>query len=239
MINGLYSGAAAMQTLAKHQELISSNLMHVNSSGHRRVQPAVKQRFEETSPNTTVDLGPEVEKLTSDFTPGRITPTERPLDLSIAGDGFFVFEDDGGQPYLTRNGRLFRAPQSNILVNEDGIPIRGENGPITIDPDVSDREITIAADGTVSAGDREVGKILPVAYQNNGTLIPVGALGFTPGPDAIESEAPVKINQFTHELSNVHPVTELIALIVNTRQHEAVEKATRTLSDSLKEYIRS
>ncbi|QDV44131.1 Flagellar basal-body rod protein FlgF [Stieleria neptunia] len=238
MINGLYSGAAAMQTLAKQQELISSNLMHANSSGHRRVQPAVKQRFEETSPNTTLDLGPEVEAMTSDFTPGRITATDRPLDISIAGDGFFVYEN-GGQPYLTRNGRLFRDPQSNTLVNEEGVPIRGENGPITIDRDVSDREITISTDGTVSAGDRQVGRIQAVAYEDNGTLIPVGALGFTPGPDSIESDAAVKITQFGHELSNVQPVSELIALIVNTRQHEAVEKATRTLSDSLKEYIRS
>lgn len=238
MINGLYSGAAAMQTLAKHQELISSNLAHVNSSGHRRVQPAVRQRFDETSDTTTLDLGPEVEKLTSDFSQGRHEPTGRPLDIAIAGDGFFVYED-GGQQYLTRNGRLYRNPETNVLVNEDGIPIRGENGNITIDPDVSDREITIAADGTISARDREVGKISPVAYQDNQTLIQVGALGFQPGPDSVESDVPVKINQFTHELSNVQPVSELIALIVNTRQHEAVEKATRTLSESLREYIRS
>ena len=64
MLNGLYSGAAAMQTLAKHQEVISSNLMHANSSGHRRVQPAIRQRFEVDSPETTLDLGPEVEKFT-------------------------------------------------------------------------------------------------------------------------------------------------------------------------------
>lgn len=238
MINGLYSGAAAMQTLAKHQELISSNLMHVNSSGHRRVQPAVRQRFEETAPNITIDLGPEVEKMTTDFTPGRQAPTDRPLDVAIAGDGFFVFENDG-QQYLTRNGRLFRNPETNVLVNEDGIPIQGEAGPITIDREVSDREITVSSDGTVSAKEQNVGRIKAVAYENNGDLIPVGALGFTPGPNAIESDRTVQLTQFTHELSNVQPVSELIALIVNTRQHEAVQKATRTLSETLKEYIRS
>ena len=238
MINGLYSGAAAMQTLAKHQELISSNLMHANSSGHRRVQPAVRQRFELSSPNTTIDLGPEVERLAQDFSPGRQAPTERPLDVSIAGDGFFVFEN-GGQEYLTRNGRLYRNPDTNVLVNEDGIPIVGENGTITIDPDVADGEVTISSDGTVSARDREVGKIKAIAFENNATLIPIGALGFTPGPNSVESDVPVKMTQFIHELSNVQPVSELIALIVNTRQHEAVEKATRTLSETLRDYIRS
>ncbi|MCA9138789.1 MAG: flagellar hook-basal body protein [Planctomycetales bacterium] len=238
MINGLYSGAAAMQTLAKHQELISGNLMHVNSSGHRRIQPAVRQRFDETAPNITMDLGPEVEKLTTDFTPGRQTSTGRPLDVAIAGDGFFVFENDG-QEYLTRNGRLFRNPETNVLVNEDGIPVRGENGPITIDPGIADGDISVGTDGTVSAKGGQLGRIKAVAYENNADLVPVGALGFTPGPDAVESDLPVKITQYSHELSNVQPVSELIALIVNTRQHEAVQKATRTLAETLKEYIRS
>jgi flagellar basal body rod protein FlgG len=238
MINGLYSGAAAMQTLAKHQELISSNLMHANSSGHRRAQPAIRQRFEQASPGTTLDLGPEVETTTTDFTPGRTTPTDRPLDVAIDGDGFFVFEN-GNQQLLTRNGRLFRNPDTNELVSEDGFPIQGESGTITIDQDVSDREITIASDGTVSARDQEVGRIRTVAYQDNRSLTPVGALAFTPGPNSVESDAVVQMRQFSHELSNVQPVSELIALIVNTRHHEAVEKATRTLSESLKEYIRS
>lgn len=237
MINGLYSGASAMQTLAKHQEMISSNLSHINSSGHRRVEPAVRQRFQ-LDRSTTIELGPEIEVAATDFRPGRQVPTERPLDVAIDGDGFFVFLK-GEQQYLTRNGRLFRNPESGELVNEDGLPIQGENGPITINEDVADSQITISSDGRVSTGDQEVGRIAAVSYEDNSSLIQVGALGFTPGPDSVESETPVKLIQFSHELSNVQPVAELIALIVNTRQHEAIENATRTLSETLREYIRS
>lgn len=238
MLNGLYSGAAAMQTLAKHQEVISSNLMHANSSGHRRMQPAIRQRFEVESPDVTKDLGPEVESFTTDFRPGRMVPTERPLDIAIEGDGFFVFETGNGE-YLTRNGRLFRDPVSNQLVNEEGAAISGANGPIVIEPDVGDTQISIAADGTVSAAGEEVGQVRTVAYEDNRALVSVGALGFAPGPDSVESDQAVRINQYSHELSNVQPVSELISLIVNTRQHEAIQKATRTLSETLREYIRS
>ena len=238
MINGLYSGAAAMQMLAKQQELISSNLMHVNSSGHRRVQPAVRQRFETRAQNTTVDLGPEVEQLATDFRPGRKTPTNRPLDVAIDGDGFLIY-GEGQDEYLSRNGRLFRNPDTNLLVNEDGIPVQGENGTITIDANLSDRQVTISTDGTISAGERELGKLKTVAFEDNRTLIQHGALAFRRGPNSVESDQVVKLSQFTHELSNTQPVSELIALIVNTRQHQAVERATRTLSESLKEYIRS
>ncbi len=54
----------------------------------------------------------------------------------------------------------------------------------------------------------------------------------------MESERSVQVTQFRHELSNVQPVSELVALIVNNRQYEAVQKATRAISDSLREYIR-
>ncbi|MCC9602943.1 flagellar hook-basal body complex protein [Stieleria sp. JC731] len=238
MINGLYSGAAAMQMLAKHQELISSNLMHVNSSGHRRVQPAVRQRFGDGSPELTIDRGPEVDKVTTDFRPGRLVDTNRPLDIAISGNGFFSFQN-GDQEILTRNGRLFRDAESGELVNEDGYPIQGENGAIVVDPNIAEQSIGIASDGTVSANGNVLGKIQAVAFDNNETLIPFGAIAFTRGVDTVESEAPAKIVQNRHELSNVQPVFELISLIVNTRQHEAVQKATSSLADSLQEYIRS
>ena len=110
MLNGLYSGAAALNTLAKQQELISSNLMHLNSSGHRRLQGGVNQRFELENLDASIDLGPEIETIHTDFEPGRLNQTGRPLDVAIAGDGFFVF-DNNGSDYLSRNGRLFRDPQ--------------------------------------------------------------------------------------------------------------------------------
>ncbi len=238
MINGLYSGAAAMEALAQQQELISSNLMHVNTSGHRRAQPAMKQRFDASSNQTTLELGPEVETMVTDFTQGRHSDTGRPLDVAISGDGFFEFQKDD-QTYLSRNGRLYRDSQSNQLVNADGDTILGTNGPITIDAEISDRELAIGNDGTITAGTRELGRIQAVAFENNQDLESAGPLNFSRTDQAIQSDAEVRMLQNTQELSNVQPVNELIALIINTRHHEAIEKATRTLAESLQEYIRN
>ncbi|TWU02373.1 flagellar hook-basal body protein [Stieleria varia] len=238
MINGLYSGAAAMETLAKQQEMISANLMHVNSSGHRRTQAGIQQRFEAENLDASIDLGPEVGTLQRSFEPGRHLETGRPLDVAISGDGFLVFDVDGTEHY-SRNGRLFRNPETNLLINEEGFPIQGENGPITIDPSISDRDIAIATDGTISANGVELGRIQTAAFEDNQSLIPVGIASFIAGENSVKSDALVQLSQFNHELSNVQPVTELIALIVNSRQYEAVQKATRALSDSLQEYIRA
>ncbi len=237
MIDGIYSGAAALDTLARQQELIASNLMHANSSAHRRIQAGVKQRFEVDHLDVNLDLGPEIETYKTDFTPGRQVHTGRPLDVSIAGDGFLIFDNDG-QEYLARNGRLYRDPDSNLLVSEEGFPIQGESGPITIQSNIADQDLTIASDGTISANGNVLGKIKTVAFQDNQTLIPVGIAEFLPGKNSVESDRTVEVMQFRHELSNVQPVAELVALIVNTRQYEAVQKATRAISDSLREHIR-
>ena len=238
MLNGLYSGAAALDVLAQQQELIANNLMHVNTVGHRRIQAAVTQRFELDNANASLDLGPEISGYQRDFQPGRFVETGRPLDLAIAGDGFFVFQREEGE-LLSRNGRLFRNPQNNLLVNEEGNPIQGVGGPITIDTSIGDQDISIAPDGTISARGQDLGKLRIVAFTDNQTLTPEGSTGFRRGEGSLEIEGNGQIVQFRHELSNVQPVTQLVALIVNNRQHEAVQKATRTISEALSEYIRA
>ena len=44
MIRGLYNGAAALDVITRQQELISSNLANLNTSGHRVAQFVVGQR---------------------------------------------------------------------------------------------------------------------------------------------------------------------------------------------------
>ena len=242
MINGLFSGAAALDSLMQRQELISSNLAHSNTSGHRRVQASLRQSIETDNPDSTILFGPEIESFSPDFTPGRQIQTGRSLDIAIAGDGFFAFDNSGGRgdsEYLSRNGRLFRDAESNLLVNEEGFPIQGDTGTITIDPTIADQDVTIAPDGTVSANGNALGRIRTVTFEDNQTLIPLGVAGFVPGPNSVESEQPANVQQFQHELSNVQPVNELVALIANNRQYEAVQKATTALSESLREYIRA
>ena len=237
MFNGLYSGASAMNTLSQHQEIISSNLMHVNTPGHRRNIPAIRQRFDADAGRRGVALGPEVESVQRDFSAGRSVATGRALDVAIAGDGFFLY-NNGGQEILSRNGRLNRNPNTNELVSEDGFAVQGRGGAISIPPDVATRSITINDDGTVSADGQELGQLRVVTAPNNQELEPIGTLGFM-APNAGMVDADTTLEQFHHELSNVQPVNELISLIVNTRQYEAMQRAARSIGDTLAEFIRS
>ena len=238
MINGLYSGATALDVFSRQQELISSNLAHLNTPGHRRVLFS----FEEKS--VTADQGKQslpgmnVNETGIDFSQGRLESTGRPLDVSIQGDGFFEYQGEGEQTFYSRSGVLFRANDGK-LVNGEGMPILSGGSPVVIPPDVSDRDLMIDSTGTVFAGQNEIGKLTLTQFDNNKLLESDSTTYFQIGQATETPGDPAMIVQGMRELSNAHPVTELINLIIGSRHFEAAQRAMRTISDTIQENVRS
>ena len=232
-MQGLYSGAAAMDVLAKQQDRISENLSHLNTSGHRRSEFSVMER--QLSPGAGADhkLGPQIDLKKIDFTQGRHEQTDRKLDVAISGDGFFVLEGPNGDLY-TRNGRFMLSPDGQLLT-ETGLLVQGENGPLQLDS----QNVSIGSDGSIRDGGREIGQLKIVTFEDNTTLVPKGDSMFEGGPNSQTIETQATVNQGYLEYSNAHPVSELISLIIGSRHYDAVQKASRTISESLREHIRA
>lgn len=174
----------------------------------------------------------------TDFQNGRLHPTGRSLDASLIGDGFFSFQSPEGVVY-SRGGRFFRDAESGTLINGEGLAVLGENGTIEVPEDVGDRQITIAEDGTISAAGEEIGKLAIAKFTNNQSLIPLSQSVFSAGPQSVAEDSTAVVTQFNQEFSNANPVSEMIAMVVGMRQYEAVQKASTTLSESLREHIRA
>lgn len=83
----------------------------------------------------------------TDFRPGVIQTTGRPLDVAIHGEGWIAVQAPDGSEAYTRNGSFTVSP-NGLLQTRDGFNVLSDAGPITLPPDT---EITIAKDGTVSA----------------------------------------------------------------------------------------
>ncbi len=230
MLNGLYSGASALDMLARQQENTASNLAHLNTPGHRRSTLS----FAQTS--DTAISGESAVKSAFDFQDGRLEPTGRELDLAMTGDGFFVYQGEEGKLY-SRSGVLFRDSETNELVNGDGIPILGEDGPITVTGAIS--EIVVGSDGTISAGQQQIGKLAIVQFDNNRLLQSDGQTYFRAGTAQETPADGVQVQQGVRELSNASAVTEMIALIVGSRHFESAQRAIRTISDTLQESAQS
>ena len=238
MIRGLYNGAAALDMITRQQELISSNLANLNTSGHRIAQFAVIQRDNPQSDSVLNELGPEVLQMHTSFENGRLHQTGRALDASLVGDGFFSFESPAGTVY-SRGGQFYRNPESGNLVNNEGLSVLGESGPISIPPDVGDSEIVIAGDGTISAAGQQFGKLAVVAFADNQSLIPVSQSIFRAGDDSVQTRSSAVVTQFNQEYSNGNPVSEMVSMIIGTRHYEAVQKASSAISEALREHIRA
>jgi len=237
MINGLYSGASALDVFSRQQELISSNLAHLNTPGHRRVLFSFEEKNASPDQGAQSLPGMNVNETGIDFTQGRLESTSRPLDVAIQGDGFFAYQGENETIY-SRSGVLFRATDGR-LVNGDGLPILSGGSPIVVPPEVSDRDLSIDTTGTLFANGDEIGKLTLAQFDDNKLLESESSTYFRIGQAQETQGEPPMIIQGMRELSNAHPVTELISLIIGSRHFESAQRAIRTISDTIQENVRS
>ena len=160
---------------------------------------------------------------------GDFTNTGNPLDLTIAGQGFFQVNLPSGETAYTRGGTFHLDAQGN-LVTAEGDPVEPS---ITIPADAT--SITIGSDGTVSVTQpgqqaaQQVGNLQLALFPNPGGLNSVGKnlfLQTTASGDPIigtpgGSEGLGSIQQGWLEESNVNVVEEFIQMIMAQRSYEA------------------
>ncbi|MGB1930308.1 MAG: flagellar hook-basal body complex protein, partial [Mariniblastus sp.] len=111
MFNGIYSGATALENYSRQQEVVSSNLAHLNTPGYRRQFLTFEEHVGEVDGVLGSYPGSGIRSVSTDFEAGPKKLTERTLDVSIAGDGFFVYQGAEAELY-SRNGVLFRSPEN-------------------------------------------------------------------------------------------------------------------------------
>jgi flagellar basal-body rod protein FlgF/flagellar basal-body rod protein FlgG len=120
----------------------------------------------------------------------------------------------------------------------DGFPIVGDSGPITLQP--TDRQISIAEDGTVSVregtstADTQRGKLRVVSFDDaqrmrltkDGSGTFAAPAGVTPQP-----ETNVRVIQGAVEKSNVRGVVEITRMIEITRSYTQLSAMLQQQSD--------
>ena len=232
MLTGIYNAASAMRTAQFQQDVISTNLAHLNVPGFRRSLMTVSTFGEELSAQQNALPGSEgtVHRLAIDFAQGPMVSTGRSLDVAIGDDGFLAVKGPN-TTFYTKNGGL-QIGEGGTLVGNHGMPILGEDGPLTIPDGVNPSDISISKDGSISAGDNRIGKLKLVRFENNEALKQVGTTLFS-ADDAVISGEPVIVLQGMREQSNVQPVDELVSMIVAMRYHEAAQKTLKSIDDAI------
>ncbi len=231
MLEGMYAAAAGMN--AEQQELgaVSNDLANASTTGYKAEQTDFRDllysQVGEAGTNTEVGAGSAAEVLGRNQAQGAIHETGDPLDLAIQGEGFFTVKRPNGALALTRDGS-FELDSRGRLTTATGDLVQP---PITIPPGTPASSISVAADGTVRAGARRLGRIAVVTVPAPNRLLAEGSNLFAAtAASGAPRRAPAAstLRQGALEGSNVDVAGEMTQMIDTQRSYQLQSSAIQT-----------
>lgn len=235
MENAGYIALSRQMVLRREMDVIANNMANLNTPAFKGQSMLFVEYLE------TVDSGEKMSfvqdiSLVRNLTEGQMTSTENPLDLAIAGDGYFEIETPVG-PRYSRNG-VFQLNADSQLVTSSGQPVLGEGGqPITLPPNSTD--VTITRDGTISTSQGPAGRLRLVRFENEQAMVKLAdGLYDAGGQDALPTED-AEIMQGMIEGSNVQGIFELTRMIETARSYSSTGKLVNDEHERLRRAIQS
>lgn len=240
---GLYLGASALGALERWQEATAHNIASSSTPGFRKREVEFSVDGVGAIPsgkangNTTQSAQFPSSRVSVNFKPGQFVGTGRELDVAIRGEGFFEVQTaDGGRAY-TRSGSFY-TNNERTLVDAQGNSVLGEGGaPIQLLQEGG--QLAIAPDGTISQGDRAIGKLTIQRFDNQQALVPLSGGLFAANGQAPQTVEQPSLMQGSLETSNVQPVEEMVNLIQISRAYEAAQKVITSRDDTMDKTIKA
>jgi flagellar basal-body rod protein FlgG len=235
MLEGLYSAAAGMSAQQEQLDAISNDLANVSTAGYKSERVAFSDLLYNTvdmaGTVSTDGAGASAQVIGRSETQGSIQETGDPLDLAIEGDGFFEVTAANGKVALTREG-TFGVNAKGAIVNSQGNPLVP---PIKLPAGVLPSEVSIAPDGTVTAGKRTLGQIKLVTVTSPEHLLANGSSELTPtaASGAPHALAGGKMRQGALEASNVNMASEMALMVSTQRNYQLTSTAIQTESQMM------
>ncbi len=246
------TGMAAQQTRV---DVISNNIANMSTAAYRprtaefsdlAYQQVVTPGTITSQTGTVVPAGIQIgtgvrsSTVSMEIVQGALRQTGAELDLAIDGAGFLEVTLPSGESAYTRDGKLSRNPEGQ-LVTMDGFPLADG---IVIPPDA--RRVSISRDGEVvayfsdDAAGQPIGNIQLVRFVNEKGLEALGDNLFretqasgTPNRLTPETEGTGSIRQGFLEDSGVDVVKEISDLIEAQRGYELNSKVISASDEML------
>lgn len=233
MENGAFVGLSRQMVLRRQMDLVANNIANISTPAFKGERMVFIEYLAQTEGEEELSYVQDVAQVRN-VAEGSLTTTGNTYDLAIKGDAYFVLDTPLGERY-TRNGH-FTLDESGQITNTQGDPVLGVNNqPIVIPEDAV--SVTIAADGTISAGaseafeaSNEIGQIKLVSFADEQALDVVGSSLYAtdqpplPAPDSVLFQGMV-------EESNVQPILEITRMIATQRAYEAAAKLVETADE--------
>jgi flagellar basal-body rod protein FlgF len=227
MDRGSYDAASGGLVNLRLMDVVANNLANVNTAGFKKEFISTNvQEFSQTlaaklkviDPNLKNDhlrLPAAVNISTkTDFSQGPIKYTGNVLDVALTRPNDFLVVITPNGPRYTRSGN-FNISSSGQLVNSDGFPVSGDGGAISI----TQPNAKISENGTLYAGNQQLGKIQVVRINNPENLERVGGNNFKPKNNLPITQSPVEPELAVQsiEMPNIS-ITEAMVQMINAHR---------------------
>lgn len=130
-MSSIYTGVSGMQASQKAVDLIANNVANLNTVAYKASRPSFEEALISTLQPGTSGVNPEqigmgvmLGSIEQDMTQGSLRQTGRPLDLAIAGDGFFAITD-GTKTQFTRAGVFELDVAHRLVLGSTGLSLVG------------------------------------------------------------------------------------------------------------------
>ncbi|MEA3178234.1 MAG: flagellar basal-body rod protein FlgF [Gammaproteobacteria bacterium] len=230
----LYVAMSGAKETLRAQAANTHNLANASTTGFKADLSAFQSRAV-TGPGYASRVYATDQTVGWDHGVGAIEQTGNPLDLAIHGQGFFAVQDVTGNEAYTRAGDLHVDPTGQLLT-ATGLPVMGDNGPISVPPHTS---VAVGSDGTIS--------IVPLGQSPN-TVSIVGRVKLVnPSLDTIqrsndglfratngqplEADAATTVDSGSLESSNVDLASCMVNMIELSRHFDLQVKALHTAEE--------
>ena len=238
------AAAAGSRSRLETLELLSNNIANASTAGFKGdrefyglyMSTDARASMNEAYRPAGTDL-PEVEHHWTDYSQGSLTGTGNPLDLAIAGKGYFEVSTAAG-PRWTRNGAFRIGPTGKLETqNGDTVVVKPPAGrEFKVDPG---KPYKINKNGDFVQDGEVLGTIqVKIPADKSGQLEKMGSSYFKVDPAAVPASASrAEIEQGYLEASNINIADSAVRLVSVMRSFEMLQKATNLGSDMNKKAI--
>ncbi len=236
MQSNFYVGLSGQLAIEKRLQTVANNVANINTAGFR----ADGVTFDTVLSSAGADPVAFSSEGTNFISrrAGEITKTDNPLDVAVQGDAWLGIKTPAGVAY-THDGRMKISASGEVRTLADNPVLDAGGSSLVLDPNAGPP--TIAADGMLTQGGRQVGAIGLFAID------PAATLTRASNSAVIPDKAATPILDFTSsgvaqgfvEGSNVNPVLEISKLIEIQHALENMTATNQQADASLQDAIKT
>lgn len=229
----IWSLVGSMEAQWLRHEVLANNLANLSTPGFKADDLIIGGGGGEGGgPGALLPAEPPTVSQWTDFAPGILRETGRPLDVALSGPGFLAVQTPAGERY-TRGGALGLDAQG-YLVTAGGHRVLGTGGPIPAGgPGGAPGSVQVGPGGEIVRGGQTVGTLRVVDFPRPYRLVKEGGGLYAPAPGvAPVAAAGAAVTGGALEASNVNAIETMVAMIDLFRRYEAAQRALQALDES-------